>query len=180
MNEQLEAKLQRLLDEQSIRELLARYCRGVDRCDTELIASCFHPDACDDHGNWLARGDGVAGHIVGLVKPGAARAMHFMGNVLIEIEGDIAYSEAYVLAYRSFERDGQACTRTRALRFVDRHERREGVWRISERVAVDEWNRLDAILEHQDGTHLFRYSSKDRRDPVYAIRTGRVARERLD
>ncbi|WP_168787889.1 nuclear transport factor 2 family protein [Paraburkholderia aromaticivorans] len=180
MTEAQEEKLLALLDEKTIRELLARYCRGVDRCDSALIASCFHPDARDDHGNWLSRGDEVADHIVGLVKPGSARAMHFMGNILIEIDGDVAYSEAYVLAYRAFERGGQAYTRTRALRFVDRHERRDNVWRISERVVVDEWNRLDAVLEQQDSSHLFRFSAKDTSDPVYAIREGNVARRHLD
>lgn len=65
MTEAQEEKLLALLDEKTIRELLARYCRGVDRCDSALIASCFHPDARDDHGNWLSRGDEVADHIVG-------------------------------------------------------------------------------------------------------------------
>jgi hypothetical protein len=99
-------------------------------------ADSFRPDARDGHGNWLSRGDSVAGHIVGLLKPANARAMHFMSNILIEIEGNIAYSEAHVLAYRSFARDGRAYTRTRALPFVDRHARRDDVWRISERVVA--------------------------------------------
>lgn len=85
-----------------------------------------------------------------LVKPGAGRAMHFLGNVLIEVEGNIAFAESYVLAFRTFSRDGQPYNRTRALRFVDRFERRDGQWRISERVAVDEWNRVDLIVEQQD------------------------------
>lgn len=168
--------IQALLDEHAIRGVLMRYCRAVDRCDTAAIAACFHKDAVDDHGNWIVDGARVAEHIVSLVKPGPGRAMHFLGNVLIEVEGDVAFAESYLLAFRTLSREDSSYTRTRALRFVDRFERRESVWRISERVAVDEWNRVDRITEEQNDTAKFRYSAKDRTDPVYAIRNGRVAR----
>ena len=171
-----EEDIQALLDERAIRTLLMRYCRAVDRCDQEAIAACFHPDAVDDHGNWIVDGSRVAAHIVSLVRPGPGRAMHFLGNVLIEVEGDTAFAESSVLAFRTFTRNGQPHNRTRALRFVDRFERRDGHWRISERVAVDEWNRVDRIDERQDDADKFRYGTKDRSDPVYAIRKGRVAR----
>ena len=173
---QFEDQLRRLLDERAIHAVLLRYCRGVDRCDESLVASCYHDDACDDHGNWLGHGAGIAPHILGLVKPGRAAAMHFVGNVSIEVEGDVAFSESYVLALRVSGRNGKKYTRTRAARFVDRFERREGLWKISERVVVDDWNRVDEILEHQEGSEQFRYSSKDDSDPVFAIRRGRVAR----
>jgi hypothetical protein len=39
-----------LLDREAIREVMARYCRGIDRLDVELIKSAYHPDAFDDHG----------------------------------------------------------------------------------------------------------------------------------
>lgn len=52
ITQDLVAKLQTLLDERDIREVLLRYCRGVDRCDAALIASCYHEDSLDDHGNW--------------------------------------------------------------------------------------------------------------------------------
>ena len=126
-----------LLAEREIHRVLLRYCRGVDRADEAVIAACFHPDARDDHGNWLADGASVARHIVDVIRPGTARAMHFMGNALIEVEGDTAFAESYILAFRAFDRDGVAHNRTRAVRFIDRFERRDAQWRISERVVVD-------------------------------------------
>jgi ketosteroid isomerase-like protein len=168
--------IQALIDERAIRTLLLRYCRAVDRCDRDAIAACFHADAIDDHGNWIVDGTRVADHIVSLVQPGPGRAMHFMGNVLVEVDGDTAFAESYILAFRTFTRDGQPYNRTRALRFIDRFERQNGQWRISERNAIDEWNRVDLIVEQQGDTDTFRYGRKDQNDPVYAIRQGRVAR----
>jgi len=170
MNSNLESKLLELIDEREIRQVLLRYFRGVDRCDVDLIDSCFHDDASDDHGNWIKHGSEIAPHIVALVSPGAAKAMHFVGNMLIEVEGETAFAESYVLAYRAYERDGVPCTRVRAVRFVDRLQKRDGMWRISERVVVDDWNRVDVVSEVQEGSDVFRYGTKDKNDPVYQIR----------
>lgn len=173
---QTETRLRQLLDEGEIRDVLLRYCRGVDRCDFDLLASCYHADAVDDHGNWLASGAKAPQVILQRVQPGPDRAMHFLGNVRIEIEGDTAFAESYILALRAFGRNDRSYTRTRALRFVDRFSRRDGFWRISERVVADDWNRVDEILEKMTDSESFRYGTKSRDDPVYTIRNGRVAR----
>lgn len=170
-------RLLTLLDERDIHDVLVRYCRGVDRCDRELIASCYHEDAVDDHGNWQTYGRDAADTITARVQPGPDTAMHFMGNVCIEVEGDEAFTESYLLAYRAFQRDGKNYTRVRAVRFVDRFARRNGQWRISERVVADDWNRVDEVIEAMRETDQFRRGSKGPDDPVFAIRRGRVARE---
>ena len=51
-----------------IRELLTRYCRGVDRMDAELIASAYHPDAIDEHGMTQFTGETVGAVAVSMPK----------------------------------------------------------------------------------------------------------------
>ena len=174
--EDLAEKVQILLDERDIREVLLRYCRGVDRCDAELISSCYHADAVDDHGSWFVNGPEVAKVVLDAIKPGTAVAMHFVGNMHIEVQGDTAFAESYLLAFRNFDRDDQKYHRTRAARFIDRFARRSGVWRIIERVVVDDWDRVDEVNLRQDGQESFRRGSKDRLDGVYAIKRGPLAR----
>jgi ketosteroid isomerase-like protein len=173
----LAAKIQVLLDERDIRDVLLRYCRGVDRCDRDLIASCYHPDAVDDHGTWFVNGPDVPQLVINAIQPGTAVAMHFVGNMHIEVQGDIAYTESYLLAFRSFDRDAQNYHRTRAARFVDKFTRREGVWRIQERVVVDDWDRVDEVTQRQEGHENFRRGTKDQNDAVYQIRRGPLARK---
>lgn len=176
MDAHTEQRLLKLLDERDIHDVLLRYCRGVDRCDAELLASCYHDDAVDDHGSWIEYGGDAPLEIIERVKPGAEPAMHFLGNVRIEVEGDTAFAESYLLAFRAFRRDDRAYTRTTALRFIDRFTRRGGEWRIGERVVADDWSRVDEVLEAMHEASRFRYGSKDRDDPVYSIRHGRIAR----
>jgi ketosteroid isomerase-like protein len=176
-DETTQQRLLTLLDERDIHDVLVRYCRGVDRCDLDLITSCYHEDAVDDHGTWRARGRDAAAMIVERVRPGPDTAMHFMGNVRIEVEGDTAFAESYLMAYRAFQREGKGYTRVRALRFVDRFTRRDGQWRISERVVADDWNRVDEVVEAMREAEHFRHGAKNHSDPVFAIRRGRLARE---
>jgi len=44
-----ESALEELVARNAITEVLYRYCRGVDRRDWELLRSCYHPEAQDDH-----------------------------------------------------------------------------------------------------------------------------------
>lgn len=42
--------LRRLRDRQQIEDVLVRYSRAIDRADIELLRSCYHEDATEDHG----------------------------------------------------------------------------------------------------------------------------------
>ena len=46
-----EHALERVLARDAIREVLAAYARGVDRTDAALLASCYFPDAIEEHGS---------------------------------------------------------------------------------------------------------------------------------
>ena len=129
-----------------------------------------------DHGDWVASGHDAPDYIVGLVRKSPLPGMHCLGNELIEIEGDVGWAESYLQAFKDFEREGKRYIRIRAGRYVDRFERRNGRWRIAERVLTDDWSRVDAVVEMQAGSEKFIRGSKDTKDTIYAIRRGRVAR----
>jgi hypothetical protein len=137
-------------DRLEIHDVVMRYCQGVDRRRPELIRNSFHPDAT------IRTGDGTftPEQLVDRSMNVAAKVLtHFVGNELVELHGDRAYSETYVLAFQVVDRDGGPATRTRALRYCDLFERRDGSWRIAERVFVDEWSRIDPIVETATEPH---------------------------
>lgn len=136
-----------LSDREEIRDVLFRYTRGIDRLDLALVRSCYHPDAHDDHGAY--RGD-LEGFLawVGDVLSYFESTMHFIGNQLIELDGDVAHTESYCVPYhRRGAHDGEEpYDLVTALRYVDRLERRDGDWKIADRVCVFDWSRRDPIV----------------------------------
>jgi hypothetical protein len=145
VDEGLESRLRVVVDQQEIHDLLARYCRGVDRRDPALIVDAFHEDGTDDHGAGVVTPAELARGI--LNSPVPRPYMHFQGNQLIEIDGDVARAETYFLSFQQRERNGRIYTRTRAGRYIDGLERRKGRWRIAHRMVVDDWNRVDEVRE---------------------------------
>jgi hypothetical protein len=142
---ELESELRRLLDKDEIREQLMRYCRGADRHDAALIAGVYHADATVDHGLFRCRGDQAAEQVI---SHAPVAGMHMIGNLAIELDGDVAYTESYNLVFsESVSGDGQRFTYLRGSRYVDRWERRAGPWRIAFRISVTEVGRYDAIVD---------------------------------
>jgi ketosteroid isomerase-like protein len=140
----MDGELRRLLDEAAMRDVLARYARAIDRMDWDLLRSCYHPDAIDEHGRY--NGD-VEGFIAWLERelPAYSATLHTLNQQRIEIDGDAAFSETYCVAYhRSAD---QREDRTLLVRYCDRFERRDGEWRIAHRRCVYEWVRIDPVSE---------------------------------
>jgi hypothetical protein len=142
----LTPELQLLVDEAAIRKVLVRYSRAIDRMDWDLLRTCYHPDAVDDHG--LYCGD-VEGFIDLLREklPRDESTTHFIGNQEIDVEGDVAYAETACIArHRQPAVDGKAASDYFGfLRYCDRFERRDGEWRIAHRVVVYEPGRIDDV-----------------------------------
>ena len=159
--------LKRLLDRQAITDVLARYCAGVDRLDAELVASCYHPDATDDHGVFRGTGHDFAAHVVAVLERHADATHHQLGQVLVDFLDDgVARVESYVLAYHRI--DGEAGVELEAFggRYLDRFEVREGCWRIASRRVLPHWNARGPITEFF-ARGVFDEGARDRDDPRY-------------
>ena len=130
-------ELQRLIDESAIRKLLDSYPRALDRQDHELHASLYHPDAIDDHGFY----NGPATGYVAWIKAAAEAGRHWThhnGTQLIDIDGEVARTETYCLALCRIPATATQGEREILLRcrYVDRSEKRQGVWKIAHRRVV--------------------------------------------
>lgn len=139
----MDEAVQRLIDRAQIEEVLNRYCRGVDRCDEAELAAVYHPDGTDDHGTFSGLGADFAAWAV---KGGSrfwTASHHSIHNVIIDWGDDgVAEVESYVLAFNQRADDierpdgGAGKVEVFAGRYLDRFERRDGVWLIAHRRAV--------------------------------------------
>ncbi|MEN3975736.1 nuclear transport factor 2 family protein [Emcibacter sp. SYSU 3D8] len=155
--------LQELLDKQAIAEVMMTYCRALDHLDEPLLRSVFHPDSQHNHGFKGPSSDPAAKSEPG--KPGdfvayalqaltrMTRTHHQLGNIFVEVHGDVAYTEAYFTAYHRMRAKGDPKAGSDAYetqmdlfvsgRYMDRMEKRNGVWKIARRTATTDWERLE-------------------------------------
>lgn len=140
-------KIERMLARDEIREVLARYARGVDRGDGSLLKSCYHEDAIEEHGgnytgNAFAYVDGAIPRIERL-----GPMQHLLGTSHIEFDGDTARVETYIWTFLRVQADGRDLDTFTGGRLIDRFERRNGAWKIAHRRTIFDWNRDTASHE---------------------------------
>ena len=158
----IEARLRLVEDRQAIYDVIVRYCRGVDRSDPDLVLAAFHDDAIDNHFGVVlpfreAIGTLKAARSGGDSPPSKTTSMHNICNVLIEVDGDIARCESYVIVIVRIPQDAGAIDWMHAGRYVDRFERRNGEWRIAYRTVVYDLERFDEVVPAPDGLSQARY-----------------------
>lgn len=165
------SQMQTLWDHLQIQKLLATYCRGIDRCDKELLKSAYWPDATEEHGLFNGNAWEFAEFIVPMLLTMKV-TMHSISNTLIEINGDRASAETYVVAYHLMATEaGDQAEMVVGGRYVDQFERRKNEWRIASRLFVHDWNQNGAATVQWDGglyAQLNVRGRHDRNDPSYA------------
>ena len=139
-------KLERHIAKSEIYDLVCKYMRGLDRLDRPLLKSVFHEDALKEH---------IANH-------------HMIGNSLIEFDENenMAFGEIYFNAYHKTIVDGINTDVIIAGRYLDRYERRNGVWKISYRSEVNDWSKTEPTNDpYFDDSECHRGKRQD--DAVY-------------
>ena len=139
-----------IADRLAIAETLALYCRGIDRCDPEQLAAAFTPDAMIDYGDGARL---VAEVIPGLMAGlGAMRlTQHNIGNTVMRVDGDTARAETNCVALHIIPGPEGEVELAVGGRYLDRLAKREGRWRIAERLYVMDWNSTRAATMQLEG-----------------------------
>jgi hypothetical protein len=145
----------RVSDERwSILDTVTRYFTAIDRRDFALLRQVFTTDV-----DAVFEGTQVAGGLDRLLAfvTGTSDirlpvdvidlqlSMHFIGNHVASVSGDVAQSETYALAHLVDRPMGKPRLRTRGLRYVDELLRTDHGWRIRRREHLCDWMRLDHI-----------------------------------
>ena len=138
--------IEELCDREAIRDVIYRYCHAIDRRDPETLRTVYWPEAVDDHAFINAGVDGFITMAMDIVAT-LVVSQHHVGNILIHLEKDSARVETYVNAYHRIEGPSTPHWRTKpepipecgkgkfaefltGSRYLDRMEKREGIWRI--------------------------------------------------
>jgi hypothetical protein len=91
---------------------------------------------------------------------------HQVSNIMIELDGDRATSEAYVTA-TLWMKDGEKMKRLSVwARYLDQWSRRNGRWGIDKRVEITDFDEINDAIPHGNYPKM---SRRDRNDPSYTF-----------
>jgi uncharacterized protein (TIGR02246 family) len=158
--------LDEALSRDAIRKLATTYSRAVDRGDKAMLASIFWDDSVVISGLVNASGHVFADQIVDYVVANLDYCFHSIANEWIEVKGNHAVGEHYIIAHQS---SGGQDVMTGG-RYIDSYERRDGVWKIASRTFVADWNTAHPGSMELDGMYepLKTRGSYGKGDPIYA------------
>lgn len=162
----MQTDISNFIEKQQIQELLLNYCRGIDRMDKALVRSCYHDDAVDEHGSFSGSVEEFMVWCWRLLSR-YTMTMHYMSNMLIEIDDQRAQSECYGTAVHRGESQYPERNLVVGFRFVDVLEKRCGHWRILRRVATTEWVSHHSSENHWPIPESMRQGQRDGSDIIY-------------
>jgi SnoaL-like domain len=163
----LAQKIEGLQARQDIHDVLVRYCRGADRCDAAAMKSCFHDGAWDDHGFYDGPAADFCDQAADSLRERFISTKHYMTNHHVEIDGNAAASESYILALMRKSEDGALLDVSFSARYLDRFEKRDEMWKIVHRVLVSDGNRVDPVAQQDARLDLGKAGARGTDDPSH-------------
>lgn len=161
------AEPQQVSDYISIQKVLARYCRGADRMDRELLNSVYWDDGNADYGSFKGSPRQFVDWLLHYedIKQVKGSSQHFLGQSSIVVEGDAARVETYFTArYVQAAVEGDVLV-TSGGRYLDKFERRKDEWRIKTRQLVLDFRGKQPFVSLA-ATHL---GLRSKEDPSYKL-----------
>ncbi len=154
----------RLADVMAIQAQIYNYCRSVDRLDVPLGHGVFHADSVADFPSYKGTG---RGWIDSVCKEhlNFLHHSHQVTNIVIDVDGDRAGSEAYVTAnLRQMDGD-RLINRMFSARYIDKWSKREGCWAIDRRDCVVDFSEVREVTALGNDAR----SARDISDPSYDV-----------
>jgi hypothetical protein len=141
-------EIQKLLDQEEIRNVRRMWAYGRDMREWDLLRSVFHPDATV-HVSWF-KGQATefvqrSSELAKLTRPGEHNK-HWLGNMRTTLRGTRAIQETDIqVLVRAFIGE-HLFDNTAWGRFYDRFEKRNGRWKILQMTCIYEKDRLDPVV----------------------------------
>ncbi len=154
-------------DLNAIRDLAALYMRGLDRLDRQILRAQFWDDAHLAYGIYEGGPGGFADFCIEALRH-HERNHHLLGQHIIEISGAEAFGEVYYQAYHKLTNaEGESRDLIIAGRYVDRYEKRAGIWKFAYRSELVDWVRDDPSADAMLADTAMIIGRRKPQDPLY-------------
>jgi uncharacterized protein (TIGR02246 family) len=134
-------------DKQALSELPYRYARGCDTQDPAIFAAIFTEDGVIvSPAGTISGRDQIVDIVPRMLGEMYLRCMHFVGNILVEIDGDEASGETYCFAHHlTPDGEGQASDYVMSIKYSDNYRRVDGTWLFARRELALLWSETKTV-----------------------------------
>jgi hypothetical protein len=136
-------KVSQYITELAYREAI-RDCIYVYSCDPEALRAAFWPDARMKADLFSGNAEEFVAFAIPNLKTYFDQVAHLLGNTLIRLDGDKAVAETYLYGYHCYAAEEPKRDLIMSGRYLDRFEKRDDEWRLSERTVLIDWFRFYA------------------------------------
>ena len=142
----IEERLEKVEAQLAINQTITRYCRALDWLDEELLRTCYTEDAYIDYGFYKGDVQGFYPVVMEVEKQSMHR-YHFLSNIAIEVNGETAEVECYVVATSTH--DGENLNFFGG-RYHNSFKKTEQGWQISRSEYILDYNFTSEISDLGD------------------------------
>ena len=165
----MDSKLQKVIDDYEIRQVLYRYTRGIDRGDAELVNSVYDEDSTDDHGGYKGPGKAFGAYVTKALAEHTESTSHTLNQSIIDIHHEMAKAETWFVAYH-IRKDGDTTYLDRfGGRYLDKLKKRHGEWKIIKRVVVRDWSTTQKVEGSYYKAEDFEPGKRSKEDLAYTL-----------
>lgn len=129
-------ELEHLTLERELARVVNRYARACDERDWAAIDEVFSEDASADYGGWHLRDRAAIVAMLRAHLDGCGPTQHLLGNLQVEVNGDLVASRVYVRAAHRGQGDLSTQTYECLGEYRDRWTHTGIGWRIAHRAMV--------------------------------------------
>ena len=140
-----------LIAREEIRNLIHGYCRAIDEKDWDTVRGSFMEDAIIYHGPFMGSVDEFMGFVVDVLAKMLV-INHSVGSIMIKIAGNKAEMHSAFTAFHTISGEVEELVTIKTYgkdvdwlvggKYIDKLEKRAGVWRIIERKGSNDWSKL--------------------------------------
>lgn len=185
--------LDELADREAIRQVIYTWFRAIDRLDPDLAHTAFWDEATmDGVGPKRPAREFVPALLgpEGRFRKAYTHTSHYAVNSLVDWRGDTAQAETYAVAYHRLPKDREILEGalghrfqdlggdpdreydlTVGVRYLDRFEKREGVWKVAAKKLILDWTQAGLYTGLIEGGMFaampYHAHRGDRSDPSY-------------
>jgi hypothetical protein len=136
------------IEGEAIQHVISRYFYSMDSRNFKLLKTCFTQNAKAEYDGgrkvFLGR-DSIVKGLRGIKR--FKYSHHLIGNMMVEIEGVVAKTDTYVVAFLLLDKKNTpARIIVRGLRYLDNLSKTKEGWQINHRIHIPLWQyELDAV-----------------------------------